>query len=313
MPIHKRGNVYHVNVQLNGISERRSCGKGATYEQAKQIEAQIRRDIIDGKIGKVSYTLEDAIARWLETEALHLKDYQKIISNVSLIRKHIENTPLKEAQKAAERIILGSKGLSPATINRRLAIVRRACRLSAQWGWIQSPPVIKLLPGEKSREVVLSRGDIGRLAKRSGEARYHVIVAAFTGLRQSELLNLTKDDVRDNVLYVHNTKSGIPRCVPVPKPAQKALERMPLGMTYEVLRNRFEKARGNRDIRWHDLRHAYGYLCVQAGVDLRTLQQLMGHSTPTMTARYSRVDLESTSQKLQGLERVSGKTRVVKR
>lgn len=312
MPIHKRGNVYHVNVQLSGISERRSCGKGATYEQAKQIEAQIRRDIIDGKIGKVNYTLEDAIAKWLETEAYLLKDYKKIAANVSLIRKHIENTPIKDAQKAAERIITSSKALSPATINRRLAIVRRACRLAAQWGWIPAPPVIKLLPGEKPREVVLSRGDIGRLAKRSGEAKYHVIVSAFTGLRQAELLNLTKDDIRDNVIYVHNTKSGVPRCVPVPKPAQKALERMKLGMTYEVLRNRFEKARGDRDIRWHDLRHAYGYLCVQAGVDLRTLQQLMGHSTPTMTARYSRVDVESTSQKLQGLQKVSGRKRVEK-
>ena len=304
MPIHKRGNVYHVNVQLNGIVVRESCGKGATYEQAKQIEAQIRRDIVDGKIGNVTYTLEDAIARWLETEAIRLKDYKKIIQNVSLIRKHIEKTPIKDAQKAAERIILASQALSPATVNRRLAIIRRACRLAAEWGWITASPTIKLLPGEKPREVVLTRGDIGRLAKRCGEAKYHVIVAAFTGLRQSELLGLTKDNIRNNNLFVNDTKSGKPRCVPVPKPAQKALERMPLGMSYEVLRNRFEKARGDRDIRWHDLRHAYGYLCVQAGVDLRTLQELMGHSTPTMTARYSRVDLEQTAHKLHSLNTV---------
>src|SRR5262249_29664270 len=38
---------------------------------------------------------------------------------------------------------------------------------------------------------------------------------------------------------------------------------------------------------FHALRHPYLTLGGQAGIDLRTLQELAGHSTPNLTARYS--------------------------
>jgi integrase len=42
---------------------------------------------------------------------------------------------------------------------------------------------------------------------------------------------------------------------------------------------------------FHALRHSYITLGARAGIDLRTLQELAGHSTPTLTARYSHVRL----------------------
>jgi hypothetical protein len=38
---------------------------------------------------------------------------------------------------------------------------------------------------------------------------------------------------------------------------------------------------------FHALRHTYLTLGGRAGIDLRTLQELAGHSTPNLTARYS--------------------------
>ena len=38
---------------------------------------------------------------------------------------------------------------------------------------------------------------------------------------------------------------------------------------------------------FHSLRHSYLTLGGRAGIDLRTLQELAGHSTPNLTARYS--------------------------
>jgi site-specific recombinase XerD len=41
------------------------------------------------------------------------------------------------------------------------------------------------------------------------------------------------------------------------------------------------------DFHWHDCRHHFASKAVMAGVDLRTLQQLLGHKTLQMVVRYS--------------------------
>ena len=44
---------------------------------------------------------------------------------------------------------------------------------------------------------------------------------------------------------------------------------------------------GIENLHWHDLRHTFASRLVMKGVDLRTVQELMGHKTITMTLRYS--------------------------
>ncbi len=38
---------------------------------------------------------------------------------------------------------------------------------------------------------------------------------------------------------------------------------------------------------WHCLRHTFASRLIMAGVDLRTVQELMGHKTIQMTCRYA--------------------------
>ncbi len=54
---------------------------------------------------------------------------------------------------------------------------------------------------------------------------------------------------------------------------------------------------------WHCLRHTFASRLVMAGVDLRTVQELMGNKSITMTVRYSHLTPKHT---LAAVERLAG-------
>ena len=53
-----------------------------------------------------------------------------------------------------------------------------------------------------------------------------------------------------------------------------------------VFRPALQRAR-IENFRWHDLRHTFASRLVMRGVDIRTVQELMGHKTLAMTMRYA--------------------------
>src|SRR5207247_4627316 len=56
------------------------------------------------------------------------------------------------------------------------------------------------------------------------------------------------------------------------------------------------------DLHWHDLRHTFASRLTMAGVDLRTVQELMGHKTITMTLRYAHL---SPTHQLEAVQRLN--------
>ena len=61
---------------------------------------------------------------------------------------------------------------------------------------------------------------------------------------------------------------------------------------------------GIEDFRFHDLRHTFGSHLVMEGVDLRTVQQLMGHKDVKMTMRYSHLSPEYVQEAMERLDRL---------
>jgi len=303
MPIYKRGDHYWIRIQLNGKMHRFSC-KGATFQQAKAIEAKTRQDIINETLGATSYTLEDALARWLEGEANGLKAYEKLVGTIKIILPLMVDTPIIKAADAARKIREEYSHLSSATINRRLAILRRLVNLAWEWGWIKYPIKIKMQPGEVSRHYYLTIQQVFRLARYGQKSRWHIMLAAFTGMREGEILKL--DDAMDlgNAIALTDTKNGKPRLVPLNKIARTALNNLDRSVTYPVLRRDFERTRklsGLDEIRFHDLRHTAASFMVKGGASLVAIRDVLGHSNLSVTSRYSHLgisDMQSAVEKM---------------
>jgi len=52
---------------------------------------------------------------------------------------------------------------------------------------------------------------------------------------------------------------------------------------------------------WHDLRHTFASRLVMAGVDIRTVQELMGHKTIQVTMRYAHLAPQHQLEAVQRL------------
>jgi site-specific recombinase XerD len=199
--------------------------------------------------------------------------------------------------------------LSPATISRRLSAVRSLLRFSLGPGAVPDVPLAprrgRRLPDAPKLDEVESilRGFEGpdALALRN-RALLELVYSA--GLRSSEAAGLDLGDVDFEQEHVHvrNGKGAKDRIVPLGEQAADAIARYLHEGRPQLARGAanalFLSARGRRldtsTLRRlmkhpHRLRHAFATHLLEGGADLRTIQELLGHSSLSTTQVYSHV------------------------
>lgn len=302
MSVYQRSAVWYVSVSFGGQRVRKALGPGATRADAQELEDQIRRDFRAQRLGKAPRKLiSEAITRWLDNEASALKSAGGLLDKVRRMLPHIKGRPLTDLVEVADAIKRAGRaeGLKPATINRRLAILRRVGRLAyGPWRWLDVDLAagITILPGESKRHHYLTPAQVDALALAcpNPHAADLIRLASMSGLRRGELLRLTAADVQDGCIVLDaETKNGRPRVIPLLESAAAIARRLPLPCDNYCLRKSFETARkavGLPHIRFHDLRHTYASWLVQGGAPLVAVRDLLGHSNLSVTSRYSHLD-----------------------
>ncbi|MBD0855929.1 tyrosine recombinase XerD [Corynebacterium striatum] len=140
-----------------------------------------------------------------------------------------------------------------------------------------------------------------------------------TGARISEVIALSVDDMSDNDgILVLTGKGNKQRMVPVGSQAQKAVEEylvrarpvLSKGKSHALFLNTrggalsrqsawaalklaVQRAGLNKSISPHTLRHSFATHLLEGGADVRTVQELLGHSSVTTTQIYTHVTADS--------------------
>ena len=140
-------------------------------------------------------------------------------------------------------------------------------------------------------------------------------LALHTGLRMSEQYRLRWEDVSlaRRTLTIPRSKNRSARHVPLNRAALSAMEALEKRANGSELvcggatepRRWFEpvlKAAGLNTFSWHCLRHTFASRLVMAGVDIRTVQELLGHKTIAMTVRYSHLAPKHTPAAVERLD-----------
>jgi site-specific recombinase XerD len=200
--------------------------------------------------------------------------------------------------------------LAPATIARKLAAVRSLLRYTRGPGYVpdaslapRRPRRLPDAPKQAEVEAIVSElGGDGALALRN-QALIELVYSA--GLRSAEAVSLDLGDVDFEQEHVHvrQGKGAKDRIVPLGEEAAHLVARYLREARPKLARGTenalFLSVRGHRldtsTLRRlvphpHRLRHAFATHLLEGGADLRTIQELLGHSSLSTTQMYSHVD-----------------------
>jgi len=204
-----------------------------------------------------------------------------------------------------------SQGVRKSTVNRCLSILRKMLNLAAEWEIIPKGgiPRFRLYPEKDNlRERILNADEEQRLLKECNDAlRPIVIMALHSGMRLGEILSLRWVDVdlENRTVRIPKTKSGRVRIVNVNSVLYNVLRAVKAangsgpyifpspkkaGRPLVSVKAAFKAACGRAEIkglRFHDLRHTCASRLVRMGVDLITVKEILGHSSVTITERYT--------------------------
>ncbi|MEX3008112.1 tyrosine-type recombinase/integrase [Hoeflea sp. TYP-13] len=199
------------------------------------------------------------------------------------------------------------KGNRNSTINRKFASLSKILRRHHRNGGLAHLPEFKKLPERNARIRFLTREEETELFNLLGKIDNHYIqLSRFlveTGARIGEALKLNWGDIDENYVTFWETKSYRPRTIPMSNRAKKVIkeQRVICGykpgpfstVSYAKFRNAWNLAkeqtamRDDQQVVPHILRHTCASRLAQSGVDIKRIQEFLGHRTLSMTLRYA--------------------------
>ena len=259
------------------------------------------------------------------TEVSYQRDLRKMES--FLCDRGVKNiTEVGELELEGYITYLEREKFASSSISRSVASIRAFFQYLQKEGIISEDPSENLKPPkvEKKFPEILTIEEVDRLMhqpdlntpKGIRDAAMLELLYA-TGMRVSELLHLQIFDVNLQMGYVVCHENGKERIIPIGAPSRKALSRYmdeartvfardeketalftncsgkPMSRQgfWKVLKAYAEEAGITHDITPHTLRHSFAVHMLQNGADIRSVQEMMGHSDISTTQVYLGVNM----------------------
>lgn len=235
---------------------------------------------------------------------------------------------MEEVTEADLKVYLGEmrkEKFAPATISRNIASIRAFFHYLLKKGIIREDPseYLKAPKIQKKTPEFLTVEEVDRLLRQPSsdtgkgirdKAMLELLYA--TGMRVSELLNLQTEDINLSFGYVICHDSEKERVLPIGNVSRDALVRymdkarklfvkdtketalftncsgkaMSRQGVWKVLKGYAEAAGIHRDITPHTLRHSFAVHMLQNGADIKSVQEMLGHSDISSTQVYLGLD-----------------------
>lgn len=269
-------------------------------------------DFLENEKGLSDNTLQ-SYSRDIHQYIVYLKE--KNIANIAGVNK---------TTIIAYLLYLQKKGRATSTISRNLASIRSFYQYLHKMNIIEqdptqnleSPKVEKKLPqilSTKEVELLLEQPKCVDLKGYRDKAMLELLYA--TGIRVSELISLDMDDLNIEMGFIRCRKGDKERVIPlgsmaihslkeyinkaremlIQSPSEKALfvncngRRLTRQGFWKIIKLYKNQAKISKDITPHTLRHSFAAHLLENGADLKSIQEMLGHSDISSTQIYAQL------------------------
>ena len=250
--------------------------------------------------------IEDMKLRGLasNTQALYLHA-------ITALAKHYRRRPDQITQEQIKDYLLyltETRGYAKSTFKVHLFAIKFMYQktLGRDWRLLQ----LARVRADKKLPIILSRDEVWELLDRVSrpEAQMSLTLMYTCGLRVSEAVNLRPEDIDSGrkVVWVRNGKGNKDRSVPLPVntlaelrrywrrqrpkrwlfPSKRGTTPISDGSVRRCLTAALWQSSINKKVKCHTLRHSYATHLLEAGVPLRVIQALLGHTSLKTTFIY---------------------------
>ena len=279
---------------------------------AIETELKIRRE--DAGIARTKYpTFREVALRYLNETSMGKKCFkvERVIINILLHESFAEYPINKVTPSVIARFRDKQKKIvKENTINRRLDVISTIfTTVRKEWDYALSNPVLSIRrpknPEPRNRRFTDAELNLLLRGNRTSELMRTIVELALeTGMRQTELLSICSEHIRENTLFIPVAKTK-PRTIPLTSRAQEILKHasLPFNISADRLGKQWRKLckhYGIEDAHFHDLRkQSLTNFMLKKKLSVAETMMIAGHSDPRMLLRtYNNLKVEDVAKKL---------------
>lgn len=322
---------WYIDYYYHGRRIRKSVGN---KRDARNVLSTIKADILREEYGfrnKPEIRFEKFAKEYVEYAKVNKKSWERDVITLSHLMPHLKGIMLSRiTPKDIESYKLARlRQVKSSTVNRELTLIKFMFSLAVKWKYVNSNPVkeVRFLKEQEFIIRVLNNTEARNIIKfASPRLKPVIIIGLNTGMRKGEILNLRWNDIDfdKKFIFIKESKSGRTRIVPMSSLVIDTLRKIKKEQIHEneyvfydpqtkdckmKIRSPFKSARnkaGMKNLRFHDLRHSAATWMVEAGIDLVTVKEILGHSNIETTLRYAHPTPENKLKAIRVLEEVLG-------
>ncbi len=277
---------------------------------ARLIEVEMQKGIFVDTSEAERMTVKAVLDRYLEgvvglaKEPIERSTAKSIVSalgHISLF--NLTNQNLAEFRDEQLKLV------GPTTVVHRLSLLSKVLKIARQEWNVPFPkgiPNVRKPKRPRGRDRRLLEGEYEQLQSALIESPVVQRLTAFaieTAMRRGELVKIKWQHINfsNHTLHIPETKTGVPRDVPLSARALALLESVPRTKSYvfeirpDSISQAFERAckrTGIEGLRFHDLRHEATSRLFEKGLNTMEVATITGHKTLEMLNRYTHLRAE---------------------